>query len=81
MERPGLHVAARLADEADDPFAQLGGRTVRKRDREDLPRRDVLDADEVRDPVRQHTGLARAGAGENQQRTLGGRDRPRLLGI
>ena len=42
VERAGLDVAAALADEADDPLAELGGRLVRERDREDPPRRDAL---------------------------------------
>ena len=62
VERAGLDVAPALADEADDPLAQLGGGAVRERDREDPPRGDVLDADEVGDPVGEHAGLARAGA-------------------
>ena len=45
VERPGLDVAAGLADEADDPLAELAGGAVRERDREDRPRPDVLDAD------------------------------------
>jgi hypothetical protein len=63
VERACLDVAARLADQADDPLPQLGGGAVRECDREDLPRRHVLDADEVGDPMCQHAGLARAGAG------------------
>ncbi len=42
---------------------------------------DVLDADEVGDPVGQDPGLARAGAGQDEQRALGGRDGARLLGV
>jgi hypothetical protein len=58
VECARLDVAPGLADETDDPFAELGGGPVRERDREDLPGRHVLDADEVRDPVRQDPGLA-----------------------
>ena len=78
---PRLDVAAGLADEADDPLAQLGRRAVGERDGEDLPRGDAVDADEVRDPVGEDPGLARSGAGEDQQRALGGRDGPCLLGV
>ena len=78
---PACDVAPALADEADDPLAQLGGGAVRERDREDPPRRDALDADEVGDPVGEHAGLARAGAGEDQQRALGRRDGPGLLRV
>ncbi len=44
MERPGHDVPATLADQADDPLAQLGRRTVGEGDREDPPRGHVLDA-------------------------------------
>ena len=54
---------------------------VRERDGQDLPRRDALDPDEVGDPVGQHAGLARTGAGEDEQRALRRRDRARLLGV
>ena len=81
MEGARLDVPAGLADEADDPLAQLRGRAVRERDREDLPGRHVLHADEVRDPVGEDARLARAGAGQDQQRPFGGRDRPRLLRV
>ena len=81
VERAGHDVPAALADEADDPLAQLGGGPVGEGDREDPPRGDVLDADQVGDPVGQDAGLARAGAGEDQQRALGRRDGARLLGV
>ena len=81
VERAGLDVAAALADEADDPLAQLRGGAVGERDREDPPRGDALDADEVGDPMGQDAGLARAGAGQDQERPFGGRDRARLLGV
>ena len=81
MERAGHHVPPALADEADDPLAQLGGGPVGEGDREDPPRRDVLDADQVGDPVGEDAGLARAGAGEDQQRAVGGRDGAGLLGV
>ena len=35
----------------------------------------------MRDPVRDHTGLAAAGAGEDQQRTFDVRSRITLLGV
>ena len=81
MERAGLDVAAAFADEADDPFPQLGGGAIRERDREDPPRCDPLDADEIGDPMGEDAGLAGSGAGEDEQRTLGRRDGPGLLGI
>jgi hypothetical protein len=81
VERSGHHVAAALADQADDALPKLGRSPVGERDGEDLPGRDVLDADEIGDPVGQDAGLARSGAGEDQQRPIGGRDCPRLLGV
>ena len=58
MERPGLDVAATLADEADDPIAELGGGLVGEGHREDAEGRHVLDADEVGDAVGEDAGLA-----------------------
>ena len=81
VERAGLDVAARLADEADDPLAQLAGGAVRERDGEDLPRPHALDADQVRDAMREDAGLAAAGAGQDQQRPVGGGDGLGLLGV
>ena len=81
MERAGHHVPAALADEADDPLAQLGGGPVGERDGEDPPGRHVLDADQVGDPVGQHPGLAGPGPGQDEQRSVRGRDRPRLLRV
>ena len=81
VERARLDVAARLADERDDPLAQLAGGPVRERHREDLPRPDALDADEVRDAVGEDARLAAAGAGEDEERAIGRRDGPRLLRI
>ena len=40
-----------------------------------------MHADEVRDAVRQDARLARAGAGEDQQRAIGGRDGASLLRV
>ena len=57
------------------------GGPVRERHREDLPRPDALDADEVGDPVGQDAGLAAAGAGEDEERSVGRRDGPRLLRV
>src|SRR5712671_3548595 len=81
MERARLDVAARLADERDDPLAQLPGGAVGERHREDLPRLDPADADEIGDPVGQYAGLARPGPGEDQQWPVGRRDGPCLLRV
>ena len=81
VERARLDVATRLADERDDPLAQLAGGAVRERHREDLPRPDALDADEVGDPMGEDAGLAAAGAGEDQERPVGRRDGAGLLRV
>ena len=81
VERAGLDLAPGLADERDDPLAQLPGGAVRERDRQDRPWPDALDADQVRDTVGQHAGLAAAGAGEDEERPVGGRDGSSLLRV
>ncbi len=81
MEGARLDLPTTFADEADDPVAELGRGLVRERDRQDAPRRHVLDADQVGDPVGEHAGLARAGTGKDEQRAFGGRHRAGLLGI
>ena len=81
VERAGLDVPATLADEADDPLAQLGRGLVREGDREDPERRDALDADEVGDAVREHARLAGSGAGQDQERAFRRRDGPCLLRV
>ena len=81
VERAGLDVAAALADEADDPLAQLRGGLVGEGDGQDPERRHALDPDQVGDPVGQDPRLAGARAGQDEQRTLGGRDRASLLRI
>ena len=43
--------------------------------------RDVLDPDEVGDAMGEHAGLARAGAGQDEQRALGRGDGAGLLGV
>ena len=75
MERRHPHAAAARAHQAVQALAHLGGRLVRERDGEDLPRSHVVVLDEVRDTVREHARLARAGAGEHEQRPVDGDDR------
>ena len=75
------HVPAALADEGEDARAHLGGGLVGERHGQDVPRLDALHADQVRDAVGQHARLARAGAGQDQQRPVGGADGACLLGI
>ena len=82
VERARLDVpAGRLADERDDPLAQLAGGPVREGDGEDLPGRHAADADELGDPMGEHAGLARAGPGEDEERAVGRGDRARLLRV
>ena len=81
VERAGLDVPAGLADEADDPFPQLGGGAVGEGHREDLPRPDALDADQVGDAMREDAGLAAAGARQDEQRPVGRRDGPACSGL
>ena len=81
VERAGLDVAAALTDEADDPFAQFRRGPVGEGDGEDPPRRHAVDPDEIGDPVGQDAGLARPGAGQDEQRALGRRDGASLLRV
>ena len=81
VERAGLDVAARLADERDDAFAQLPGGAVCERHREDLPRPDAADTDEIGDAMGQDTGLARSRAGEDQERAVRRGHGPGLLRV
>jgi hypothetical protein len=66
VERASLNVPATLTDQADDPVAELRGGLVREGDGQDAERWDVLDADEVGDPVRQDSRLTRPRAGQDE---------------
>ena len=68
------HRARDAADEQLDALAHLGRGLVGEGDREDLARLGLAGADQVRDPVREHARLARAGAREDQQRPFAVRD-------
>ena len=63
--RPGA-----VAHERLDALAHLLRGLVGEGDREDLARPRLAGPDQVRDPVGEHAGLARARAGEDQQRPL-----------
>jgi hypothetical protein len=54
--------------------AHLGGGLVGERDGHDLPGRHVEVLHDVGDAVREHAGLARPGAGEDEQRPLRAQD-------
>ena len=59
-----------VAEQVLEPLAHLPRRLVRERDGEDLVRLRALRGDEVRDAVREHARLARAGPGDDEQRPL-----------
>ena len=64
------HDARGGAGQRPDPLLHLAGRLVGEGDREDLARARHSRGQQVSDPVGQDPGLARAGAGEHQQRPL-----------
>ena len=66
--------AAGSAQHGLDAPTHLARRLVGEGDREDAVRRDVLDLHQPRDAMRQHTGLAAAGAGQHQRRLERSRD-------
>ena len=59
---------ARVADEVLHALAHLARGLVGERDREDLARPRLSVAQQARDAARQHARLARAGAGDDEQR-------------
>ena len=80
VERAHPHRAGDRADERGDALAHLVGRLVGERDGED-PRRVHALVDEVGDAVREHPGLARPGAGDDQQRPAAVDDGVELVGV
>jgi hypothetical protein len=71
VERPDpdtLNAIRSVGQQAHDPFAHLLSRFVREGDRQDVAWIDIVGVDHVRDAMREHTGLATAGAGENEER-------------
>jgi len=72
---------SRLSNEPDDPLAELSRGPIRERHGQDPPGWNALDPDQIGHPVRQHAGLAGAGAGQDQDGAIGGRHGPRLLRI
>ena len=72
MESPGPRQAHGRRDFADDAArapGHLERRAARKREKEEALRIGAV-RDEMRDAMRQRIGLARAGAGEDQERPL-----------
>jgi hypothetical protein len=70
-----------LRQEVLEAGSHLAGRLVREGDREDLVRLDPNGGDEMGHAMRQHTGLAGARAGDDEERPFGVRDRLTLGGI
>jgi hypothetical protein len=68
VERRDPHEPGPRADQRGHPLLHLTGGLVGERDRQDLGRVDVVGRQQIRDPVRQDSRLARAGAGHDQQR-------------
>ena len=81
MEGAHPHAAGTAGDECRQTLAHLGRGLVGKRDGKDLPGLNTQVAEHMCDAEGQDAGLARAGAGKDQQRTLGGQDRLALGGI
>ena len=70
-----------VTEELIDALGHFAGGFVGEGDGEDGVGRDVLLADEPGDAVGDDAGLARSGAGEDEQRAFGGLDRGALFGI
>ena len=81
MEGAHPHAAGTAGDECRQTLAHLGRGLVGKRDGKDLPGLNAQVAEHMCDAEGQDAGLARAGAGEHQQRALGGQDSLALGGI
>ena len=71
VERGHPHPVRDRTDQLGDAFLHLARGLVRERDREQPERRDALLLDEVGDAMREHTRLARAGAGDDEERPVG----------
>jgi hypothetical protein len=71
VERGHPHEPGPGPDERGDPLLHLAGGLVREGDRDDLARVRAAGRQQVRDPMGEHTGLAGAGAGHDQQRPAG----------
>ena len=69
VERADPHLPGDRPDQLRHALAHLLGGLVGERDREDLHRVHAL-VDEVRDAMREHPGLAGAGAGDDEQRSV-----------
>ena len=81
MEGAYPHATGAAGNECRQTLTHLGRGLVGKRDGKDLPGLNAQVAEHMCDSEGQDAGLARAGAGEHQQRALGGQDRLALGGI
>ena len=70
MKRAEPHTVGGPADHRVEPLAHLARGLVGKGDGEQLRRKRAAAADDIREPGRQHPGLAGAGAGQHQHRTV-----------
>ena len=61
------HALGGLADDLVHAFAHLRGRLVREGDREDLARPRLARLEQPGDATREHTRLARAGSGDDEE--------------
>ena len=81
MEGAHPHAAGTAGDECRQTLTHLGRGLVGKRDGKNLPGLNAQVAKHMCDAEGQDAGLARAGAGEHQQRALGGQNCLALSGI
>ncbi len=73
VEGPGLDVLAGVTGQGRDPLAELARGPVGERHGQDPARLHGLDADQVRDAVRDHARLAGTRPGQDQDRAVGRR--------
>ena len=81
MEGAHPHATGAAGNERRQTLTHLGRGLVGKRDGKDLPGLNAQVAEHMCDTEGQDAGLTRTGAGEHQQRTLGGEYRLALGGI
>ncbi len=81
MERGDPHLLRHRADESGHSFLHLARRLVGEGDGKDLEGRDSEIANEMCDAMGKDPGLARTGAGDDEQRALGVGDGLVLNGI
>jgi hypothetical protein len=78
---PSQSPSSRLAEDRGDPLAHLARGFVGEGDRQDLARKSLFTQQDMGEPRGQHAGLAGAGAGQHQQRTVDGFHRLALFGV